>query len=101
MRDILTHHYADINAEAVFNTCKEKIPQLRDNLQKIQNAIDTLQNKYKEALILRDINGMSYKEIAEIINVPVGTVKSRVNRARIKLQKKLRNHSPEDEIFNR
>ncbi len=28
MRDILTHHYADINAEAVFNTCKDKIPEL-------------------------------------------------------------------------
>ncbi len=32
MRDILTHHYADINAEAVNNTCKEKIPVLRDSL---------------------------------------------------------------------
>jgi len=28
MRDILTHHYADVNAEAVFNTCKDKIPEL-------------------------------------------------------------------------
>jgi uncharacterized protein with HEPN domain len=35
MRDILTHHYADINAEAVFNTCKEKIPQLRKTIQKM------------------------------------------------------------------
>ena len=35
MRDILTHHYADINAEAVFYTCKEKIPQLRDTIKKI------------------------------------------------------------------
>jgi uncharacterized protein with HEPN domain len=39
MRDILTHHYADINAEAVFNTCKEKIPQLRETLRKIRNDI--------------------------------------------------------------
>ncbi len=35
MRDILTHHYADINAEAVFNTCKEKIPTLRDTIIKM------------------------------------------------------------------
>jgi uncharacterized protein with HEPN domain len=35
MRDILTHHYADIDAEAVFYTCKEKIPLLRETIRKI------------------------------------------------------------------
>ena len=35
MRDILTHHYTDINAEAVFNTCKGKIPLLRETIQKM------------------------------------------------------------------
>ena len=39
MRDILTHHYADINAEAVFNTCKEKIPQLRKTIRTILDDI--------------------------------------------------------------
>jgi len=67
--------------------------------ENIQNAIDGLPDKYKESLILRDIEGMSYKQIADITNVPVGTVKSRVNRSRKKLQKKLRGHSPEDELF--
>ena len=35
MRDILTHHYADVNAEAVFNTCKEKIPDLITTINKM------------------------------------------------------------------
>ena len=39
MRDILTHHYTDINVEAVFNTCKEKIPQLRKTIRTIFNDI--------------------------------------------------------------
>jgi len=65
----------------------------------VQKSIDSLQSKYKEALILRDIDGMSYKQIAEITRVPVGTVKSRVNRARMKLKKKLRGHTPEDELL--
>lgn len=39
MRDILTHHYADINAEAVFNTCKEKIPHLRKTIRTILDDI--------------------------------------------------------------
>ncbi|HUT63120.1 MAG TPA: sigma factor-like helix-turn-helix DNA-binding protein, partial [Anaerolineae bacterium] len=50
-------------------------------------------------IILRNIEGMSYQQIAEITGVPVGTVKSRVHRARMKLQKKLRGHSPDEELF--
>ncbi len=65
----------------------------------VQDSIDRLQSKYKEALILRDVEGMSYQQIAEVVGVPVGTVKSRVNRARLKLQKRLRGHTPEDELF--
>ena len=68
--------------------------------ESVQEAIFSLQEKYKEALILRDIEGMSYQEIAEVTDVPVGTVKSRVNRARLKLQKKLKEHSPNDEILS-
>jgi len=67
--------------------------------ENVQSAIDSLQGKYKEALILRDIEGLSYQEIADIMHVPVGTVKSRVNRARLKLQKKLKGHSPQDELL--
>ncbi|MBB5346781.1 DUF86 domain-containing protein [Desulfoprunum benzoelyticum] len=37
MRDILTHHYADINAEAVFHTCRDKIPQLLQTIKIIRN----------------------------------------------------------------
>ena len=39
MRDILTHHYVDINAEAVFYTCKEKIPLLRKTIQKMTGQL--------------------------------------------------------------
>ncbi len=36
MRDIITHHYADINAEAIFNTCRDKIPPLRQTIKLIR-----------------------------------------------------------------
>jgi len=55
----------------------------------IQNAIDKLSPKFKQVIVLRDIQGFSYEEIAEIVNIPLGTVKSRVNRARLKLQEDL------------
>ena len=46
-------------------------------------------------MLLRDLNGLSYEEICKIINCPVGTVKSRVNRGRLRLQKTLRNLAEE------
>ena len=39
MRDIITHHYADINAETIFFTCKRKIPQLLSTIQKMTNDL--------------------------------------------------------------
>jgi len=56
----------------------------------IQEAIDSLPPKFKEVIILRDIQGFSYEEISQIVSVPIGTVKSRVNRGRLKLQAKLK-----------
>lgn len=58
--------------------------------QEIQAAIDKLSEKFKTVIILRDIQELSYEEISNIVDVPVGTVKSRINRARLKLQEKLR-----------
>jgi RNA polymerase sigma-70 factor (ECF subfamily) len=57
---------------------------------RIQEAIDTLPANYRQVVILRDIEGLSYQEIAEIARCPVGTVKSRVNRGRLRLQQKLK-----------
>ena len=56
----------------------------------IQNAIDDLPARFKQVIILRDIQELSYEEIGSILHIPLGTVKSRVNRARLKLQSKLK-----------
>lgn len=55
----------------------------------IQKAITSLPQKFRQVIVLRDIQGFSYEEISSIIKVPLGTVKSRVNRARLKLQEDL------------
>jgi RNA polymerase sigma-70 factor (ECF subfamily) len=55
----------------------------------IQKAIGNLPQKFRQVIVLRDIQGFSYEEISSIIKVPLGTVKSRVNRARLKLQEDL------------
>jgi len=56
----------------------------------IQNALLKVSTAYREAVILRDIQELSYEEIAEIMGIEVGTVKSRINRGRAQLQKLLK-----------
>ena len=56
----------------------------------IREAIDTLPEKYHSAIILRHSEEKSYEEIAEILNLPIGTVKARIFRAREMLNKALK-----------
>lgn len=56
---------------------------------RIQEAISRLPERYREAVILRDIEGLDYNEISQIIGCPLGTVKSRINRGRLRLQEEL------------
>ncbi len=50
--------------------------------QKVRTSIEKLPREFREALVLREIEGMPYKEIAWVLKVPVGTVMSRLSRAR-------------------
>lgn len=62
----------------------------REQLQgEVGRAIATVPEKYRLALVLRDIEGLAYEEIAEVLGVPGGTVRSRINRARSMLKRKL------------
>jgi len=58
----------------------------REMRERIQATIDILPPKFKLVLVMRDIQGLSYEEIARILDKPEGTVKSRVNRARNKFK---------------
>jgi len=57
----------------------------------IQKALLKVKPVYREVVILRDIQGLTYEEIAEISKLSIGTVKSRINRGRTQLQKLLKN----------
>jgi len=52
----------------------------------LQRALNQLQPDFKTMVILRDIQELSYEDISRIVGVPIGTVKSRINRGRLKLQ---------------
>jgi len=63
--------------------------------EEIITAIDELPSEYKMAVVLSDLEGLSYNEIAEIMEIPVGTVKSRLFRGRRQLQKRLHEYAVE------
>lgn len=56
----------------------------------LQKALNQLPPDFKTMIILRDIQELSYEDISSIVAVPIGTVKSRINRGRLKLQKLLK-----------
>lgn len=58
----------------------------------VKRAISTLPERYRAPLVLRDVEGKSYDEIAAILRTSEGTVKSRINRARNFLRDKMRNY---------
>jgi RNA polymerase sigma-70 factor (ECF subfamily) len=53
----------------------------------VQSALQKLPKKLRPAIVLREIDGLSYEEIAEVLNTSVGTVKSRISRAREELRR--------------
>jgi len=73
-----------------------EIPAVQDNVDqslhnefiqdRIKSAISKLPEHYKTVIILRDIQELSYDDISNIVGVPLGTIKSRINRARLQLQ---------------
>ena len=66
----------------VENETPETILMKRSNSQLVQSAIDDLPVHYREALLLCEVEEMSYQEIAETLSIPIGTVMSRLSRAR-------------------
>ena len=55
----------------------------------LQRALDALPFEFREVIVLRELEGLSYKEISDVTGVPVGTVMSRLSRARKRLQRAL------------
>lgn len=60
-----------------------------EDAEDIRKAINVLSDAYRSVIVMRDIDGFSYEEISQFLNISVGTVKSRINRGRQRLKELL------------
>src|SRR5262245_3098576 len=76
----------------------EERPLQQHTVALVREALEQLPVDFREAIVLREIEGLSYKEIAAVVGVPIGTVMSRLARARDRLQAILKLESPRETL---
>jgi RNA polymerase sigma-70 factor (ECF subfamily) len=76
----------------------ESTVQAAERTRAIERQLRALPVEFREALILREIEDLSYREIADVLEVPIGTVMSRLSRGRTLLQKALAPRTPEGDL---
>jgi RNA polymerase sigma-70 factor, ECF subfamily len=106
-RNLLIDHYRRTRQERVTDSIEEQLPMLEETgsasalrpdqalagveaSEILQATLQKLSPELREAVILRDLQEMEYREIAQILEIPEGTVKSRINRGRAELARLLR-----------
>jgi len=72
------------------NNTPERLLQSKQVGETVNAAMDALPEELRTAIMLREIEGLSYEEIADVMNCPIGTVRSRIFRAREAISEKLR-----------
>lgn len=107
-RNLLIDHYRKNRMQRATDSIEDQLPVLeqkgsavnrtdallagREAGELIQQALNKLSPELRETVILRDLEEMEYREIASVLQVPEGTVKSRLNRGRAELARLLRRH---------
>ena len=105
-RNHLVDHYRRARKDRVTSSLEDELPaaeqkpsqhmeptrqvESRERREVLQLALDRLSPDLREAVILRDLQDLDYEEIAQVLRVPQGTVKSRINRGRLELGRVLK-----------
>ena len=106
-RNLLIDHYRRTRQERATDSIEEQLPMMEDSgpaasvrpdhmvagreaSEILQATLQKLSPDLREAVILRDLQEMEYREIAQALAIPEGTVKSRINRGRVELARLLR-----------
>jgi RNA polymerase sigma-70 factor, ECF subfamily len=90
LRRFFSFQTLDEGIEKEMHTRLSVPPEDRDTQELVALGLQTLPEKFRTAVVLKDIDGLSYEEIAEVMQCELGTVKSRISRARSMLRKALK-----------
>ena len=82
--ELMTEFNEELHGPAATNP--ETLAEQADERRRLTKALEGLPARYREVIVLRELEGCSYKEIAEITGIPIGTVMSTLSRARQQLQ---------------
>ena len=109
-RNLLIDHYRRTKQDRATGSIEEQLPRIeestavssradgmlagREASELLQGALQKLSPELRETVVLRDIEELEYREIEQVLQVPEGTVKSRLNRGRAELARLLRRHAP-------
>jgi RNA polymerase sigma-70 factor (ECF subfamily) len=107
-RNLLIDHYRRTRNERITDSIDEQLPRIeegftstnrpdsavagREASELLQAALGKLSPELRETIVLRDLQDMEYREIAEVLSIPEGTVKSRLNRGRAELARLLKRY---------
>ncbi len=89
VEDLYLHQRLGGDTKAALGASAEDVLMETITESEIIDALESLPEEYRIAVLLADVEGFAYKEIAEILDVPMGTVMSRLHRGRKTLQKRL------------
>lgn len=105
-RNHLVDHYRRTRRDRLTSSLEDEVGQIaekpsqtdgpvarvesRERRELLQAGLDKLSPDMREAVILRDLQDLEYEEVAEVLGVPLGTVKSRINRGRLELARVLK-----------
>ncbi|HUZ47444.1 MAG TPA: RNA polymerase sigma factor [Terriglobia bacterium] len=105
-RNHLVDHYRRTRNDRLNSSLEDQLPKLeqtpgagedatarvehRERREKLQDSLNRLSPDLREAVILRDLQDLDYAEIAQVLGIPEGTVKSRINRGRLELARVLK-----------
>jgi len=90
LRRFFSFQTLDEGIEKEVNVRLSVAPEDRDTQELVALGLQSLPEKFRTAVVLKDIDGLSYEEIAEVMQCELGTVKSRISRARSMLRKALK-----------